>query len=136
LDFVKRYPDVRTSNIYKEIKDSDGRLTYFNDFTNYHADFLSGTTRKIQRYGEEGYFKKVFEHFEENLKKSNKLIIVGYGCRDSEINKMIVDNFDFKNRPVFIVDPFPSEHVKSFAAKIGAKIIEKTPDHPLLEDIG
>lgn len=135
-EYIKIRKGVSTSNLYKEVEDEDGNFFYENDFTNYHPDFLSGTTHKILRYDEEGYFKEVFEHFVNNLKKSNKLIIVGYGCRDSEINKMIVKNFDFKNKPVFILDPFPSDEVKSFAAEINAEIIEQTPDKPLLGKVG
>ena len=53
------------------------------------------------------------------------LIIVGYGAKDSEVNKMILENFNFKIKPTFIIDPFPSDQVKVLQAKINAKLIVK-----------
>lgn len=135
-EYIKTKKGVNTSNFYKEVQSKSGEFSYENDFTNYYSDFLSGTTNKILRYSDAGYYKEVFSHFNENLKRSDKLIIVGYGCRDSRINEMILMNFDYKNKEVVIIDPYPSSDVKSFAIKIGATIIEQTPDKPLLDKIG
>ena len=33
------------------------------------------------------------------------LIIIGYGCKDSEINKYIIEYFG-KDKPCFVIDPF------------------------------
>jgi len=130
-EYIKIKKGVNISNLYKEVYNEEREYYYENDFTNYYADFLSGTSNKILSY-DRGYYKVVFTHFVENLKNSEQLIIVGYGCRDSKINELILENFDFGNKPVFIVDPYPSEHVKILADKLGAKIIEQTPDRPLL----
>ncbi len=132
-EYIKIRKGVSTSNLYKELKDKEGNYSYENDFTNYYADFLSGTTHKILRYGEIGYFKEVFEHFVNNLKRSDRLIIIGYGCRDSKINSMILENFDFKNKKAVIIDPFPSVAVKAFGEKINAQIIKKKPNQAMLE---
>lgn len=131
-EYIKIKKGVSTSNLNKEVKDSEGNYTYENDFSNYYADFLSGTTHKITRY-QEGYYKEVFEHFVNNLKRSDRLIIVGYGCRDSKINELMLENFDFENRKVIIIDPFPSDEIKSFGEKINALIIEKKPNQAMLE---
>ena len=58
----------------------------------YHADFLTGTTSKIQRYNEPLLFKKLFKRFKKNLRDAEQLIIIGYGCKDKEINEIIMDN--------------------------------------------
>ena len=130
-EYIKVRKGVGLSNLYKEIEDN-GNYKYENDFTNYYADFLSGTTYKITRY-KDGYYKEVFEHFVNNLVKSDQLIIVGYGCRDSKINELILENFDFKNKKVVIIDPYPSKDVITFGKKINANIIEKKPDEAMQE---
>ncbi len=132
--YVKIKLGIGTTELYKEVDNGQGGYKYVNDWLNYHPDFLSGTTSKILRYGEPFYYDKVFANFKKNLSHSNKLIIVGYGCGDSEINKMIEDNFDYKQYPVIIVDPYPTEQIELFAKKFNAKIIEKTPNKLELED--
>tara|TARA_R110000868_G_scaffold410463_2_gene698557 strand:+ start:1147 stop:2322 length:1176 start_codon:yes stop_codon:yes gene_type:complete len=132
--YVKIKLGIGTTELYKEVDDGQGGYKYVNDWVNYHPDFLSGTTSKILRYGEPYYYDKVFANFKKNLSLSNKLIIVGYGCGDSEINKMIESNFDFKKYPVVIVDPYPTEQIESFAKKFNAKIIEKTPNNLEIKD--
>ena len=131
-EYIKIKNRVSTSNLYKEVKDREGNYNYENDFTNYYPDFLSGTTHKITRY-KEGYYKEVFEHFVNNLKRSDRLIIVGYGCKDSKINELILENFDFESKKAVIIDPFPSDDVKSFGEKINAMIIQKKPHQAMME---
>ena len=92
----------------------------------YHSDFLTGTTSKINRYNEPLLYKKLFKKFRNNLRSAQKLIIIGYGGRDSKINEIIKQNFDYQNRKVFIIDPYPSDDLKTFANQIGAKTIEKS----------
>ena len=56
------------------------------------------------------------------------LIIIGYGCKDKGINEMIKDNFDYKNKPSFIIDKYAGASVETFAQKINAKIIKESID--------
>ena len=63
----------------------------YKDISNYHPDFLSGTTSKIQRY-KEPYYSKLLKCFEDNINNSEKIIVIGYGGNDSGINKMLTDN--------------------------------------------
>nr|WP_315155726.1 SIR2 family protein [uncultured Flavobacterium sp.] len=125
--YVKIKMGVGTTKFYKEVDDGKGGYKYVNDWINYHSDFLSGTTSKILRYGEPLYYDKVFGNFKINLSNSNKLIIIGYGCGDSEINNMIETNFDFKKYPIILVEPYPTEQTELFIKKFNAKIIIKTP---------
>lgn len=87
-----------------------------------HADFLTGTTSKIQRYNEPLLYKKLFKKFRKNLQNAEKLIIIGYGCKDAGINEMILDNFDFKHKQSFIVDAHAGSQVNSFKEKLHAKL--------------
>ena len=125
--YVKIKLGIGTSDLFKEVLDN-GELKYINDWINYHPDFLSGTTSKILRYREPWYYDKVFNHFETNLEKSDKLIVIGYGCLDSEVNRLIEERFAFENKPVFLVEPFPSETSHIFREKFNCRLIEKTPE--------
>ncbi len=123
--YVKTRWGVGFSELYKEIQDKDSKLMYERCWINYHADFLTGTTSKIERYKEPLLFKILFQHFRTNLKEADKLIIIGYGGRDSEINKMILENFDFNNKPSFVIDPYPGNDIRQLAEQIGARLIIK-----------
>ena len=122
--YVKTRWGVGFSELYKEVQKENGELTYDRCWINYHADFLTGTTSKIERYAEPLLFKELFQRFRDNLKAAEKLIIIGYGGRDSEVNKMIIENFDYKNKPSFIIDPYPGDAVKDLQKQIGAKLLE------------
>lgn len=91
----------------------------------YHADFLTGTTSKIRRYKEPLLFKKLFKKFKNNLRCAERLIIIGYGCKDEEINNIIKEYYDFKHKPVFIIDKYASDKVVDFGQEINAKIIQQ-----------
>lgn len=132
--YIKTRYGIGFGEFYKETTDSNGVSSYERCWVNYHADFLTGTTSKIERYKEPLLFKQLFKLFRDNLKEAETLIIIGYGCKDSEVNKMIVENFDFKKKKCFIVDPFPSDNVKKFADSIGAKIIGKHLDGLNIKD--
>lgn len=131
--YVKIKHGIGANDLYKEIE-ADGELTYINDWINYHPDFLSGTTSKILRYREPCYYEKIFNHFENNLASSESLVLIGYGFGDMEINNLISEMFDYKNRSLFVVEPFPSAKTYEFLEKFNGKLIEKTPDNLRLDD--
>jgi hypothetical protein len=116
----------------KEIEE-EGQYKYELDITNYSSDFLSGTTSKILRYNEDGYYRSMFEHYANNLSNCDKLVIIGYGCLDTGINKLINEKLK-TGAPIYVVDPCPSVAVSDFVAQKGAKLIKKTPENITLED--
>ena len=69
-------------------------------------------------------FKKLFKRFKNNLQNAEKLIIIGYGCKDAGINDIIKEFFDYKNKPSFIIDAYADEgsDVYSFKNEISAKL--------------
>ena len=121
--YIKIKWGIGASNIIKGRKSKYG---YDVSPFEYHADFLTGTTSKIKRYDETLLFKKLFKKFRNNLSKANSLIIIGYGCKDKGINEIIKDNFDYKNKPSFIIDKYAGASVETFAQKINAKIIKES----------
>ncbi len=136
IEFVKTNMNIIPSNLYKEQLNKNSELEYFNCWINYQPDFLSGKKSKIKRYGEPEYFKKVFEHFENNLKTSEMLIIVGYGCNDEEVNNIIYKNFPIGKKPVYITCKNQTPEIKDFINKTKAKVIDKYVEHVIPSDIG
>ena len=132
--YIKTRYGIGNTDLYKEIKNEKGNLEYENCWINYHPDFLTGTTSKIERYSEPLLFKQLFELFKYNLKKAERLIIVGYGAKDEEINNIILKNFDYKNKQSFIIDPFAGEKVIELQQKIGAKLITKQLENIDIKD--
>lgn len=122
-NYLKTRYGVGFSDLFKEIKKEDGSLDYEHCWINYHADFLTGTTSKIQRYKEPLLYNKLFDIFEANLKTSDKLIIIGYGAKDDEINNYLLNYFEFNNKSSIIIDPYPSDAVKELAKKLNSKLI-------------
>lgn len=62
-----------------------------------YPDFLSGSTEKVYRY-DNAYYKILFNHFKENLNKSDCLLVIGYGFNDSGINDILKEHYISKKR--------------------------------------
>jgi len=133
--YIKAGYAVGHTEHYKEKLSENGKLEYENSWINYHSDFLTGTTSKIERYTEPLLFKKLIELFKTNLKNAEKLIIIGYGAKDTEINNIIINHFDFINKKTYIIDPYAGDLVKEFAIKLKAKIIKKQLDNIEIKDL-
>jgi hypothetical protein len=121
--YIKTRYGIGFSNIYKEFTDGENNLKYDDCWINYHSDFLTGSTSKIERYKEPLLYKKLFTYFKQNLTEAEQLIIIGYGCKDLEINKIIIENFNYKNKQSIIIDPFPNIRINELSKKINSKII-------------
>lgn len=121
-EYVKFKKDIGPEDI---IKESKSKMEYENfSFTN-HADFLTGKFFKIGRY-EEPFYKRLFKKYKKNLHSAEKLIIIGYGGKDEKINNAILHYYDYKNKPVIIIDPDPSDNLVSFKNKLGAILIPES----------
>lgn len=131
-NYVKIKYGIGPGNIFRGV---GSKMRYEDSPFEYHADFLTGTTSKIRRYSEPILFKKLFKSFRANLRKSEKIIIIGYGFKDEEINKMLLVNHN-SNQSVTIIDPFPSDVVRENATLLNAKLIEKSVNELLQSDFG
>ncbi len=128
--YLKTRKHVSMMELFKERTNDKGVIEYEHCWINYHADFLTGTTKKIERYNEPLLYKILLGKFTENLKAADKLIIIGYGAKDERINQYMMENFDYKSKPVYIVDPYNGESVRKLKEILKGKHIEKH-----LEDI-
>lgn len=109
FDYTRIKTNYLVDNFLKEVKDSKtGKYLYKRAHRNAFPDFLSGTTEKLLKYSDP-YYDVVFKHFRKNLNKAEKLIIIGYGFRDSGINDIIKSEYLQKKsfQPV-VIDPFES----------------------------
>ena len=107
---IKTLPGVDTTTLSKEFLNEKGETEVDRCWWNYYPDFLSGTTEKIERYRDIHYYQRIFNHFENNLKNSNRLITIGYGLGDSKINEFIENNLlSDPSRKVLIIDPKRNE---------------------------
>ena len=104
LDLIKLKRRVSPMKIFKEQK-NDNILHYVSHPTDYFPDFLSGTTSKIERYGDGNYYPVILGRFKKNLQSSNTLITIGYGFNDPRINEFIQDDFlSDDSKTLFVVD--------------------------------
>ena len=113
--------------IDKTKKQDKKRLGYTEDWIEYSHDFLSGSLSKMNHYHDR-FYNKLFKRFKNNLKKAECMIVIGYGGRDAGINEIVFENFDYLNKPSYIIDPFYDKNadLQIFGNKIGAVPIIKT----------
>lgn len=70
---------------------AEGHLRFVGDcgiVSEGHSDFLTGTTSKLRHYNERHY-KVMLRKFEENIRNTDLIIVIGYGWRDSVINGIL-----------------------------------------------
>ena len=120
--YVKLYKGIRSNQVLKEDENNKGK--YIESSSERHSDFLTGTS-KAKRYND-FFFQELFCAFKSNLRNAEKLIIIGYGGKDKEINTYIVRNFDYKHKPIYIVNPSPCDKLNTFKNRFNAKIIKKS----------
>lgn len=68
-------------------------------------DYLSGTTNKLRYYSSDSYYEKLFRHFEKNLETCDFLIVIGYGFKDSGINRFLEKHFIPRGKKMVVIDP-------------------------------
>ena len=83
-NYVKIKWGIGAGDIMKSRK---SKLGYDISPFEYDADLGTGSTSKIKRYNEPLLFRKLFKKFRKNLQDADKLIIIGYGCKDEGIMK-------------------------------------------------
>jgi hypothetical protein len=107
---------VQKDNLKKEYINMEGRIDYYVDHSQIIPEFLSGTSSKILSYDRNSYYKPLFKHFVQNLKKSSKLIVIGYGFGDRKINEYLIDAFltNELNRMVVIDIKKPLSNIMNY----------------------
>ena len=92
FETIKLLRGVNPFSLFHELK-KDDKLVYESSMIDPYPEFLSGTSEKTRFYSQKRYFEPIFSHFKTNLENSNYLIIIGYGCGDDEINKLVLEHF-------------------------------------------
>lgn len=133
--YIKTKYGIGFSYFYKEKLDAEGKPSYESFPFSYHSDFLTGKTFKIKRYSEQLLYKKLMSHFKTNLEEAEQLVIIGYGAQDTEVNRMLLEHFDHKNKPSFIVDPYAGDAVKELQKNLGAKLIKTELENVSIEEL-
>lgn len=106
----------------KEVQDDEtGEYRYINGWQNSFPDFLSGTTTKMLSYGNE-FYRLIFRHFSNNLKKSKLLIVIGYGFADAGIDKYLEDYYLKDGKKMIVINP---SKPKSELMKYNVEVLEK-----------
>ena len=77
--------------------------------------------------------RKLFKRFRSNLHKAELLIVIGYGCKDEGINKIIKENYDYKAKQVIVIDVGKDDSVLNFAKETNAKHFTTGVEHFDLE---
>lgn len=128
------FDDIRF--VGEMVPDENGVSNYQGHPGQFHPDSLTGTTSKELRY-QEPFYTELFDQFKKNRQQAEKLIIIGYGGKDEEVNKIIREHFDHKNKPSYIIDPYAGDAVRKLAREIGATILppEKTVETVTAEDL-
>lgn len=110
------------------ITDKDGRIHNYN----FCPEFLTGTTK--DKHYDEIFYGKLFSHFEKNLRRSESVIIIGYGGKDLGINKMLT-TVQKKHKLIYI-DPYPNNIFIQAMQTAGwqVKQVNKTVEQLSLED--
>ncbi|MBU2447455.1 MAG: SIR2 family protein [Bacteroidetes bacterium] len=103
LEMIKIKRGVGKTDLLKEVI-IDGKYEYKSDTSNYYPDFLSGKLTKIDQYAKGSYYPIMFSHFQNNLTKSNVLVIIGYGFGDEQINKYLEAYINTESKKILVVD--------------------------------
>jgi hypothetical protein len=106
-DCIKLRKGMNRWGILKEVKEH-GVFGYVGQPVDVVPDFLTGTKWKVKQSTKTSYYLKMFNHFENNLRSSNTLIVIGYSFGDSKINEYIGDHFlTDASKTLFVVDVNP-----------------------------
>lgn len=116
-NFVKTKEKIDLSSICKSRR---SKLSYEHDASHYHTDFLTGRIAKKSSYHEPHTYAKLFRRFRNNLTNAESLIIIGYSFGDDKINDIILEKYDYKDKPIYIFDLKANDQMNSFMGKTGA----------------
>jgi len=111
---------------YMEVVDEKTKEYRFEHLHNEVApDFLSGTTNKSRYYTEDPYYINLFKYFENNLKTSELLIVIGYGFQDTAINDYLKKYYLGNGKPMVVIDPY----------KPKSELLEKYPTNYIAKSV-
>ena len=66
-------------------------------------EFLTGNRTKLINYREVFLYRIMQRKFKKRLLSANRLLIIGFGCKDEEIIKVIQDNYNYGFHSTYFV---------------------------------
>ena len=103
---IRLKDNYAVSSFLMEITDlKTGKQSFEKLWDEVEPDFLSGTTNKTRFYTSDPHYKNLFKHFENNLSKSDLLVVIGYGFQDSGINEYLEKYFLSRGKRMIVIDP-------------------------------
>jgi hypothetical protein len=131
---INRIKHVRgVDQLVIEVYDEkSGRYIFEGIHDQVEPDYLSGKSSKLRQYGDETYYKILFEEFEKNLNSARILIVIGYGFMDPGINEYLQKYLLDLNRKMVVVDPCLA--VEKLPVSGNIEIINKGIDQMRLVD--
>jgi hypothetical protein len=99
---VKR--DFGVLDFFVEKYDAEAKkYIYENPFAENEPDYLTGSTEKIRQYSQP-FYQNLFNHFKNNLLRSNLLLVIGYGFQDKGVNEFIENYYLLYNKKMVVID--------------------------------
>ena len=103
FDLIKSEYGIIKASVTKEISTLYGEYKNEVVILDVKSEILSGTTEKLRRYSDSIYFKDIHNKFINNLKNSKKLLVIGYGFKDSGINNYLQKYFLSNDKKLMVV---------------------------------
>ena len=127
LVVIKVPKGIDNSSFQKKV---NGKLID-REIGNYHPMFLTGVKTKNPKYDNNSYYKKQIIHFQDNICKSDYLVIIGYSFGDKKINELLFKFRDADN--CLIINPNRNDEKMSFS-KGKPKFVEKKFDKVIFSE--
>lgn len=103
FDVIKSEYGMINGSVTKEISTFNGEYKNEVVILDVKSEILSGTTEKLRQYSDTIYFKDIHNKFIYNLRNSDKLVVIGYGFKDSGINNYLKKYFLSNDKKIMLV---------------------------------
>ena len=120
------YESFYGKEVFVKVDRKIDRISYKGVYLpfNYRGEFLSGMSVESIRANYPIYCNLVMDHFRKSLEESDKLMIIGYGGGDYDVNDHIYKYFP-SNKPSVVIDPNPSSRIVKMAVSLNSQVIRK-----------
>ena len=120
------YESFYGKEVFVKVDKKIDRISYNGVYLpfNYRGEFLSGMSVESIRRNYPIYCNLVMDNFRKSLEESDKLMIIGYGGGDYDVNQQIYKYFQ-SNKPSVVIDPNPSSRIVKMAVTLNSQVIRR-----------